>query len=110
MVYLGLPRREQAFKRIVPLALMITKEILQLLVCPESHQPLKLGEQKLIENLIQGIRAKKVKNRQGTLVEREPEQVLVREDRKYLYPIYDNIPVLLVEEAIPLELSEFSGV
>jgi len=28
---------------------------------------------------------------------------LIRADRKILYPIRDNIPVMLIEEGIPLE-------
>jgi uncharacterized protein YbaR (Trm112 family) len=57
--------------------------LLDLLCCPETHQPLRpatAGE-------LAGIKA---------------EAALVREDGRAAYPIRDGIPLLVVEEQIPL--------
>ncbi len=44
-----------------------------------------------------------VKNRGGEPVAEPIEAGLVREDGTLLYPVRDDIPVMLVDEAIPLE-------
>ena len=43
-----------------------------------------------------------MKNRGGKPVETRLDGGLIRDDGEYLYPVIDEIPVLLVEEAIPL--------
>ena len=82
---------------------MIDKEILDVLVCPEDHSPLSLAGEDLLERLNAAIAAGRVENREGTKVEAALHGGLVRQDGKLLYPIVDDIPVLLVEEAISLE-------
>jgi uncharacterized protein YbaR (Trm112 family) len=44
-----------------------------------------------------------LKNKGGEPVEAPLAGGLVREDNTLLYPIVDGIPVLLIDEAIPLE-------
>ncbi len=82
---------------------MIDKEILDVLVCPDDHSPLSLAGEDLIERLNAAIAAGGIENRDGTKVEAPLHGGLVRQDGKLLYPIVDDIPVLLVEEAISLE-------
>ena len=43
------------------------------------------------------------KTRGGAAVSEEVTEGLVREDGKYLYPVRDDIPIMLIDEAIPLE-------
>jgi len=82
---------------------MIDEEILKILVCPQNQTPLKLADERLLSSLNQGISAGQIENQGGQPV-REPLQGgLVREDRALLYPIVDDIPVLLIDEAIPLD-------
>ena len=78
------------------------EKLLEIMCCPESHQPLAKAGVGLIEDLNKRIQA-------GTLVDRVDEKVtesidggLVREDGKILFPIRQNIPVMLIDQGIPL--------
>ena len=81
---------------------MIDAELLKIMCCPETHQAIAIAEPPLIETLNQRIVAGQVKNRVGQPVKEKIDGGLVREDKKFLYPIRGNIPVMLVDEAIPL--------
>ena len=81
---------------------MIDSELLKILCCPETHQPLRLAEPPLIKTLNEKIAATSLKNRSGQPVTEKIDGGLVREDGKILYPIRQNTPVMLVDEAIPL--------
>lgn len=78
-------------------------ELLKILCCPETHQALELANPSLMEKINQQVGSGRLKNRAGQPVTEKIEGGLVREDEKFLYPIRQNIPVLLVDEAIPLE-------
>jgi uncharacterized protein YbaR (Trm112 family) len=85
---------------------MIDEELLQILVCPETKEPVRLAEDSLVERANAAIAAGKVKNRAGEAVSEPIDGGLVRKDGKLLYPIRDEIPIMLIEEAIPLPLPE----
>ena len=84
---------------------MIEKELLDLLVCPLNNTPLEVADKGLIERLNRAIADKTiaVENRGGQSIEEPLAGGLVRRDEALLYPIVDDIPVLLVDKAIPLE-------
>jgi len=77
-------------------------ELLKILCCPETHQLLRLAEPAVLEELNRKIAAGLLKTRGGAPVTQKIESGLVRNDGKFLYPIRQGIPVLLVEEALPL--------
>ncbi len=81
---------------------MIDKELLDILVCPENHTPLAVADQELLDRLNKDIAAGTVKNRGGKAVETPLQGGLVRADGAFLYPIVDGIPVMLIDEAIPV--------
>ena len=83
---------------------MVDAELVSLLACPESKEPVSLAEPALIERLNAAIRAGQVRNRGGEAVTEPVSGGLVRADGRYLYPIRDDIPIMLVEEAIALPL------
>lgn len=81
---------------------MINKELLDILVCPELRTPLTVADDELLAALNRAVAAGRLKNRGGERVERPLDGGLVREDREVVYPIQDGIPIMLVDEAIPL--------
>jgi uncharacterized protein YbaR (Trm112 family) len=80
----------------------ISQDLLDILLCPDSKQSLTLADPALLETLNQRIRQGTLKNRGGAVVPDPIDGGLVREDRRYLYPIRDDIPIMLIDEAIPL--------
>ena len=82
---------------------MVDKNLLDLLVCPESHQRLRLADSELVERVNQGIESGKIKNKAGAKLERLLDGGLLREDGQLFYPVLDEIPILLVDEAIVLD-------
>jgi len=81
---------------------MIDKELLDILACPETKEPVHLAEAEMLAALNDRIERGEVKNRAGKTVEAKIDG-LVREDGAYLYPIEDEIPIMLIDEAIALK-------
>ena len=82
---------------------MVDPELLEILVCPETHQPVRPAEGELLNRLNQAIQSGGVTNRGGNEVADPIEEGLVREDDKILYPVREDIPIMLMDEAIELE-------
>jgi len=82
---------------------MIDAELLDILVCPETRQTVRLAGPEVIANVNTAIEAGSVTNRAGEVVQTKLEAGLVREDGKVLYAIRDGIPIMLVDEALVLE-------
>jgi uncharacterized protein YbaR (Trm112 family) len=80
----------------------VSTELLEILVCPETKQPVALATAECLEELNQKIRSGELRNRSGEPVEKELTEALVREDGKVLYPVDDGIPVMLIDELIEL--------
>ena len=78
------------------------QELLEILRCPETHQPFQIADAALIADVNSKIQAGQLRNRGGKPVTDPIESGLLRQDRKFLYPIRNSIPVLLIDEAIPL--------
>jgi uncharacterized protein YbaR (Trm112 family) len=81
---------------------MITSNLLQILCCPETHQDLRLAEPALLDQLNAQIAAGTLKNRAGQPVREKLDAGLVRADGQFLYPMLHGIPVMLIDEAMPL--------
>jgi uncharacterized protein YbaR (Trm112 family) len=82
---------------------MIREDILKILVCPEERRPLAWAESGLVNSLNQRIEKGELKNRAGKPVSSKLTGGLVRAGGDLLYPVIDDIPILLPEEAIPLD-------
>ncbi|MFO0985496.1 MAG: hypothetical protein U1E76_27815 [Planctomycetota bacterium] len=80
----------------------IDKEFLDLLACPETKQPVAEAPQELVQKLNKAIAERRLKNVQGKAVEEKLDGGLIREDQVVLYPVREDIPIMLIEEGIPL--------
>ena len=80
----------------------VDPELIAILICPESKQPVALATPAQLARLNESIRAGSAYNRAGARLEKELAEALVREDGRVLYPVEEGIPVMLVEESIAL--------
>lgn len=81
---------------------MIEQNLLDILVCPETKQPLHVADEALLAKLNASIRAGGVTTRGGETVTSPLSEALVREDGGVAYPVRDDIPIMLIDESIPL--------
>ena len=85
---------------------MIDAALLEILVCPETKQPVALADSGLLSALNERISAGVVRTRGGDVVSQPLEAGLLRTDRRVLYPVRDEIPVMLIDESIELDPSD----
>ena len=81
---------------------MVDQSLLDILVCPETKQPLSVADAAVLDRLNAAIRKGGVTNRGGQAVSTPIDEGLVRKDGSVLYPVRDDIPIMLIDEAIPL--------
>ena len=81
---------------------MLSADFLSLLCCPDDRTPLKQADDEVVARLNALIEAGKLKNRGSQTVPKRLDGALVRADGQIAYPIVDEIPVLLIDEGIPL--------
>ncbi|MFQ6616843.1 MAG: Trm112 family protein [Fidelibacterota bacterium] len=80
----------------------ISQNLLDILCCPETKENVHLIPEADVERINASIQSGTVRKRSG---KPETEVIgggLLREDGKYLYPIREDIPVMLIEEAIDM--------
>jgi len=87
----------------VPGKINLDKELLAILCCPETKQDVALAGEALIARLNDLIGKGQLKNKAGQSVTEKLDGGLIRADKKILYPVREDIPVMLIEEGIPLE-------
>ena len=81
---------------------MVDQSLLDILVCPETKQPLHVAEPVVLESLNESIRQGAISTRGGEAVSEEIAEGLVREDGTVLYPVREDIPIMLIDESIQL--------
>jgi len=82
---------------------MIDPELLSILVCPETRQPLAVAPEELLARVNKAVEEGYLRNQAGEGVKEPVGEGLVREDGKVLYPVREDIPILLLDEAIRLD-------
>lgn len=84
------------------------RKLLDLLVSPDTRQPLSLLDGKGLEALNKAISAGAVNKADGNPLAQPLREALVTRDRKQVFRVDDGIPVLLAEEAIATsQLADF---
>jgi uncharacterized protein YbaR (Trm112 family) len=75
---------------------------LAMLRCPNDRSTLSAVEPELLARINVAIKGNRISNVAGQRVERPIDGGLVRAAGDLVYPIVDQIPVMLYDEAIPL--------
>lgn len=79
----------------------IKEDLLEILCCPETKEPLKLVAPETLARINERVAAGKVQYESGEPVTEAIEEALITVDEQRVYTIKDSIPVMLVEESIP---------
>jgi uncharacterized protein YbaR (Trm112 family) len=82
---------------------MVDQQLLDILVCPETKQPVRPAAADVLADLNAAIARGDVKTRGEQPVTEPVREGLIREDGLFLYPVRDEIPIMLIDEAIPLK-------
>ncbi len=82
---------------------MVSEQLLKILVCPETKQPVSLASSEVLTTINERIQLGKLSNLAGAVVKEPVDGVLVRSDGKRAYLVRDDIPIMLVDEAVSLE-------
>lgn len=80
---------------------MIAPELLEVLCCPADRSAVRLASPAELEMLNARI-AGGVRNNGGAAVSDKIEAAIIRVDGTFAYPVREEIPVMLIDEAIPL--------
>lgn len=78
----------------------IDPELLEILVCPETKQPLTVAGEDLLAHLNAAVADGSAVTRGGETVAEPVTEGLLREDGRVLYPIRQGIPIMLIDESI----------
>ena len=80
---------------------MIAPELLEVLCCPADRSAVRLATGAELEALNTRI-AHGATNNGGAPVAEKLEAAIIRVDGTFAYPVREEIPVMLIDEAIPL--------
>jgi len=83
-------------------------KLLEILCCPVSKVPLNRLQHAKLEKLNQAIASGAVQYVHGQAVTAPLKEALITEDGKVIYPVVDDIPILLEEKGIgTVQLQDF---
>lgn len=84
----------------------IKKELLEILCCPVTKEPVEILPADKIALVNDQIAKGKLKNVDGSVADQPIEEALITRDKKTIYRIDEGIPVMLADMGIPTDQIE----
>jgi uncharacterized protein YbaR (Trm112 family) len=78
----------------------IDRKLVEILVCPVTKVPVKVLPRDKLAILNRCIEAGEVRRQDGSTVKDSLQAALITEDGQSIYPVEDDIPIMLEDQAI----------